>query len=384
MSHRTGPEACGYPSGYEKPSNMSLVAATCGIVVPPARRVDGGNPLFIEDIGAKWETPLYSCAASVKAVIREVTFQLNGTGALSRLVVDSINEKSYPSPADMPLWGVEKFDNHTLKDALPLWGVVSKDVAERPDISTVQREHLWLPGYETVGRAPDLERNMPGVTFYSNALSRIFEIGLGAAENAGLYTGVNDAGLFTKWLELSESTSGVEKMLRLVWTDLAANSVVGTRSWLSSSESSSSGIAKRDNSQETVNVPVNVYTPTVKYNVRYAVPAILAALVSLTLGGMTLLLLCMRRTGIAKMRIYLAQTSAGRVLGHFLHPGQNSMHSSTKDWTQQVGKNKARLPGTEAEAMAAGSTAYRGAGYHPLASPKDGAVKTEFELQRTS
>lgn len=61
---------------------------------------------------------------------------------------------------------------------------------------------------------------MPGVTFYSNALSRVFEIGLGAAENAGLYTGVNDAGLFTKWLELSESTSGVEKMLRLVWTDL--------------------------------------------------------------------------------------------------------------------------------------------------------------------
>ena len=367
---------------------MSLVAATCGIVVPPARRTDGGNPLFIEDIGATWETHLYSCAASAKAVIREVTFQLNGTGALNRLVVESINEKSYLSSADMPLWGVEKFDNHTLKDALPLWGVVSKEVGERPDISTVQRQHLWLPGYETVGSAADLERNMPGVTFYSNALSRLFEIGTGAAEDAGLYTGVNDAGLFTKWLELSESTSGVEKMLRLLWTDLAANSVVGTRSWLSSKTQASSDVAKRDTAPETVHVPVNLYSPQVKYHVQYAIPAILAVLVSLILGGITVLLLCMRRTGISKMRIYLAQTSAGRVLAHFMYPGQSSMHSSTQEWTRQVGKNKARLPGSEAEAMAAGSTAYRGNGYHALSSPNDGTVKPhgsmEYELQRTS
>ena len=107
--------------------------------------------------------------------------------------------------------------------------------------------------------------------------------------------------------------------------DISANAVVGSRSRLSSS--SASGFSKRDDIRSTVEVPMTLWSRRVKYYIAYAISAKLALLLLLKLGGCTLALLLMRRTGIDKMCLYLAQTSTGRILAHFMYPGESSMSS---------------------------------------------------------
>ncbi|KAE8135118.1 hypothetical protein BDV38DRAFT_285130 [Aspergillus pseudotamarii] len=332
-------EACHYPSMQDL-SNLSFIGVTCGTVFAAPARIDG-DPL-IPDTNSTWSTPIYSCAAAAKAAVRKVTFKFNGTGELSRLAIESIERSSKP-----PLWGVERLTNHTLRNVRPLWGIVSPDVGTRDDISTLQRDHLWLPGY------PDLfvsdfgtgEPNMPGNRFYMDRLSSIFDIKT-VDKYSSRYTGLNDLALYNQWLELSQSPTGVEQMLKLMWTDMAANTVVGTRGWHSTPSSrNGEGLSKRDNGE--VNVPVALWSHKIEYRLPYAIPAFILLVLCIALGAWSIWLLILRRISLKQMRTYLARTSAGRILGHALHEDQGNILASTDAWLQQIGLRKATLPGRD-------------------------------------
>ncbi|GMG07915.1 unnamed protein product [Aspergillus oryzae] len=212
-------EACHYPS-MEDLSNLSFVGVSCGTVFAAPGRLDG-DPL-IPDTNSTWSTPIYSCAAAAKAAIRKVTFRFNGTGELDNLEIERIERSSKPQ-----LWGVERLANHTIRNVRPLWGIVSPEVGTRDDISTVERDHLWLPGYPDTS-VSDLytgQANMPGSQFYMDRLLSLFGV-RNMEKSTSRYTGLNDLALYSQWLELSSSSSGVEHMLKLMWTDMAANTVV--------------------------------------------------------------------------------------------------------------------------------------------------------------
>ncbi|KAB8262112.1 hypothetical protein BDV32DRAFT_147761 [Aspergillus pseudonomiae] len=335
-------EACHYPS-IQDLSNLSFVGVSCGTVFAAPARTDG-DPL-IPDTNSTWSTPIYSCAAAAKAAIRTVTFSFNGTGELDKLTVEKIEQKRYTGSSKPPLWGVERLTNHTIRNARPLWGIVSPDVATRDDISSVQRDHLWLPGYQDtfISDLQTGQSDMPGNRFYMDRLLSLFDV-KDLQKATSRYTGLNDLALYNKWFELSKSAAGVEQMLKLMWTDMAANTVVGTRGWHSApSARNGETLSKRDGGD--VNVPVLLWSQTIKYRLPYAIPAFILLALCLALAAWSIWLLILRRIGLKQMRTYLARTSPGRILGHALHPDQGNILASTEVWLKQIGLRTATLPG---------------------------------------
>jgi hypothetical protein len=345
-----GSEACHYPSLFTR-SNMSFVAVACGLVYGPPQRTDGGNSLFI-DSNSKWSIPLYSCAAGPKAVIREVGFEFNGTGGLESLIIESINERKYLDSSEIPVWGVERTQNDTLYNVQPLWGIVSSELGTRDDISLVHQDHLWLPGYPDPSVVEPVtgksEPNMPGNLFYTRALQDIFRIGTSLSDTLSAYSGDLDLALYARWLELSNSPEGIAKSLNLIWTDLAANAVIGTRGWHSGSRPSLNwnGLPQGDETISTPSVPVILWTRRIQYHLPYAIPAFIILAVLVLLGALALFFLIFRRTGLAKLRQSLAITSPGRILGLSQGLDRESGESNlapTELWIRKIGVQRVNL-----------------------------------------
>jgi hypothetical protein len=92
--------------------------------------------------------PVYTCASSVKAMIKTVEFTFNGTSSLSNLLVSSITDKNYTNTKDEPLWGVEKtnlFQNFNISDINLLWGLVNDIYENDTEISTIRGKEFYLP-----------------------------------------------------------------------------------------------------------------------------------------------------------------------------------------------------------------------------------------------
>lgn len=194
--------------------------------------------------GSQWSVPVYSCAASVRATVRKVAFRDNGTG-LAALKVTATERKTY-SLSNIPLWGVENMNGTSLMDAQPLWGLLGPSNTSgaisslAANMSTVRQEDLRLPGivnaHSVLGGIDYIPstpgQNLPGVDFHVQALQNAFTIARpGSVGYAGYadYSGMTGLALYTKWRNLSASAEGAAAIIKLVWTDIAAKSVVGTK-----------------------------------------------------------------------------------------------------------------------------------------------------------
>ncbi|KAK2861089.1 hypothetical protein FQN49_004553 [Arthroderma sp. PD_2] len=342
--HKLDTIACKYPTSEER-ANISSVGVSCGLVQGAGQRLDGKNALFLES-NTPIRTPMYMCATATKAVIRKVKFRFNGTRALSGLRVDSIMEKNYNHREEMPLWGVERLNNFSIQTVRPLWGIVSPEVAARDDISHIQREHLWLPGYnDFVTEMPigdTSESNMPGNIFYKDVAQYIYYLNP-SGKHKITYTGLDDVTFYSKWVDLSRDFKGVQQMMNLLWTDVSANLVVGTKSWLPSSQKRHAKWSTGHNTTESTIVPVYIISRQVSYHMLYGIPAIIVLVITLLVMGFTLFLIIMRRTGPSKMRLYLSLTSYGRMLGSLIYPGARAPSISTDQWIETVGSKQLRL-----------------------------------------
>lgn len=298
---------------------------------------------MIPDRNSTWSMPMYMCSTAAKATIKTVAFRLNETSGLKGLVIDRVTDKSYQSKSDMPLWGVEKLNNFTIAAAPPLFGIVSADVGNRDDISTIQREHLWIPGSPAIGTSNPLGVlqggiSLPGNIIAQTSMDSTYSMQLSSStSDTALYSGQGDFALYEKWSTLSANATGVELIINLIWTDLVANSVVGTRSWLSDTQPN----AFRD--RENAEVAVVTWSRNIRYRALYAIPAAVTLLLTLFIGSVAFLLVLFRRTGLGKMRLYLAQTSAGRILGTFCYPGLGDPLAPRRIWIQQVGVQTVNL-----------------------------------------
>lgn len=159
-------------------ANITNIFVLCGLVRGPPQRVDNGSPL-VWDSGSKWSSPMYACASAVKATIKTVSFQLNGTDGLRSLSILNVKDKSYKDKGRMPLWGVED-SGKTVDQITPVWGLISPIYENYPNISTVRQPSLYIPGYAggpsgISGLGPySMYQNLPASDFFRYAMSSVF------------------------------------------------------------------------------------------------------------------------------------------------------------------------------------------------------------------
>lgn len=85
-------------------------------------------------------------------------------------------------------------------------------------------------------------------------------------------------------------------MINRVWTDFAANTMVGTKS-----------VATADDGQARL---VTMYEKRIRYRLPYAVPGIVVLVAVLGIVGALFVLACMRRTEVRRLRGFLEKRVA--------------------------------------------------------------------------
>ena len=325
-------------------ANITNIGAACGLVFGAARRKDGTESLIFEP-ESWWTQPLYSCASTTKAVIKTVRFKYNSTSQydLKDLHVLNMTDKVYEKENDKPLWGVEN-PNMTLASVTPLWGLISPEHENAVNLSTVRSDRLYLPGRPLIG-VSDLPgyQNVPGTDGPQRALLSAYDIGSSSVVTD--YSGKTNIAMYAKWQEYSRSASTTAKIINLVWTDIAANSLVGTKSWISGS-ALPPNLSKRDGSPSNdaaVDVPVTVYEHRIRYRWVFAIPAAIVMFLAAIVGLAALMFALMGKARPSRIRHYLFQLSPGRILTNFLYPGVCSGNAPTRIWIDQVGRNSVTL-----------------------------------------
>lgn len=344
--------------GGQDLANITNIAVVCGLAFAVARPVNYTSNLspITFPAGANWTQSIYSCASAAKASIKTVTFQSNGTGGFSDVIIVDIVDKVYQSEADKPIWAVENV-NRTLAQWDPLWGITSPQYQGHPNISTIQNDSLWLPGRsDTLGQPFDTTQNIPGANFYTAAFMQAYQVGIETSGRTD-YSGENQLSQYSKWFDLSSTEEGTARIINLVWTDFVANGVVGTRGW--ASESKAPNLAKRDVDQNSGSplVPIYVMRRHVLFKYRYGIPAFIVCALALVLVGTALGLTIMRKTSVGKLKRYVNHTSFGRGVASMLYPESFTQEFSKSEWERQTA-NKQIIIGKE-RPLAAEEDVYR-------------------------
>ncbi|KAF4221541.1 hypothetical protein CNMCM5878_008789 [Aspergillus fumigatiaffinis] len=292
---------CGRSTKFDY-ANISNLATGCGLVYGVPQRQTPGNPLLFEDPGSYWSIPLYSCTTGIKASIKTVSFKFNGTDDLSGLKVTNITPKAYHNDSSKPLWGVEN-TGLNLRDAFPLWGLVLPETASQLNLSTLRQEHLWLPGSGELGTFSTLPNgdNLPGMGFYKDVLAGTYDVPGGV--HSFDYSGATNYALLKRWGQLSRTAGGTAQILNLVWTDLAANYVLGTRG-LTTPSSGDTSIPE---------ISVTFYGSRVRYHVVYGIPAFILLGLTAFVCIFTVGSILVQGSGPQRMRSFLSETSPGRI-----------------------------------------------------------------------
>ncbi|KAJ7468476.1 hypothetical protein FB451DRAFT_1400855 [Mycena latifolia] len=261
-------------------ANISNVAVHCSMFLGPAQRTDGGDPRLPAD-NSTWSQRLFACSSASRARMQRVEFSSNGTMDLTAL---RITRRDIDTPV---VWATEKTDLQLTNVDL-LWGRVPDSFEGDPSLWTTRSDVFYIPagaadlwGLSTGGQPTVL----PAITWST------IESPLGLVD----YSGVSNFALLRKFQELilQNPLGGAAQIRNLMWTDLMANNVMGS------------------DSRTSLLVGENV--PSVAYDLRYAIPALLLVLIwspSLVGAGFVLI------TGLLKvsyLRYLLNHTSAGRI-----------------------------------------------------------------------
>jgi hypothetical protein len=334
------PELCdGIGPTFDHKANMTTIQVMCGLMVGAAHPIRGEKTL-IPQLGTMWEYPIYSCASTTKASIKNVRFRFNSTNndaePMKDLEVLDIVDKVYSNRNEMPLWGVEDA-NMRIDDVDPLWGLIDPSWKTSVNLSIVRAERLYLPAGRALTESPSSDGSdfIPAITGPAKAWARVYK-GLDTSGDVD-YSGKGGLALYNKWDKLSQTAEGAAQILNLIFTDYAANNLVGTRSQLTPTNRLPN--LKRDDKIRPGEVPVRLYHRVIRYRWVYGIPAVLSLLVVAFIFVGAIVALLTGRGSIKFIKHYLWNLSAGRILTTFIYPGSSHMYSNTKEWIRVVGAN---------------------------------------------
>jgi hypothetical protein len=162
-------------------------------------------------------------------------------------------------------------------------------------------------------------------------LNTVYQIALGSQHTQD-YSGRRNGRMLAKWEELSRTTNGTAKILNLMWTDLSANSVVGTKSVLGSGRPS-----QDPGSQNATTITVCKFTHQVRCEIPYTIPAILLLVITIALVFFASVLWISRDFSLQLMRKRLTEISTGRIVSIYTYAGKCEPYASTKYWIERIG-----------------------------------------------
>ncbi|PFH56544.1 hypothetical protein XA68_16344 [Ophiocordyceps unilateralis] len=276
----------------------------------------------------------YACASAVKAVIKSVGFTYNGTTPhLEGLQVTDIRDKQYEDGESMPLWGVEDTrDAHGKGPLSPLWGIISPEYADGPNLTTYRQPSLYLSGPMT-GSGVQVDAfgefgNLAGIHFAGQMMRSAYctddsrnEWNQTACPRIFDYHGRTSMALQEKWVKLTASAETASTIPNLIFTDLAANAVTGTKGV---------GVEKR---------VVRPQVPTVTFNLVYMPPAALGLAATLLIIMMAFAEAFRGESGIAAMRHHMQRLAPGRIFTTLLGPAgkEEGLNMGSKAWSSRFG-----------------------------------------------
>lgn len=305
-------------------ANITNIAVHCGTILGTPERTDShiNDRSFMFEAGSSWKQSIYTCATTVKASLKRVSFFANGTD-LASLEVTAISDISYTGNTPKPLWAVEKTGT-IISELNPIWGLVDERYENHENLWTVRSSHLYPPaGNQRYLSASD---SLASAGLYQGALHQTYDGGsLGYYD----YNGGSSYAMFMKWQELSKSAQTVPTIPNLIWTDVMANSIVGTRS-IHSHRNSGHG---RGDPRE-----VQILRRAISYNYIYAIPAAILLILWVILCLIAFILWISSRVTLSALRQLLNQTGTGRAVANVIYPDMETSTASTRHWIQTSGK----------------------------------------------
>lgn len=306
------------------------------------------------DPGTNWTQPIFSCAAAVKASVKAVVFQVNGTAQVSNLVVQSVEDPSYNSTDSMPIWAMEMpSPPRNISQLSPFWGPVLASNRDNPDIKTLQRHNFYLPaGASAVfGSLSSLDA-LAGAEAPFGVFGPLFTPGgslfSSSSSTMADYSGATSWPLFMKWNALGRSADTAGKIVDYIWTDLMANAVVSSKSALSSTDAT---IFPR---------PATRFVLSTSYDWKYAVPALVFAAIYILLFLGSALMMITRKAGFGSMRFVLNQTAAGRAMTTERYQASGEAdRGNTKLWAEARGDEPMRLNKEDANGVVTAEMPYQ-------------------------
>jgi hypothetical protein len=296
-----------------------------------ARTEIGGNRRL--DPGTNWTFPIYSCATALKASIKDVTFRINSSASLSNLHVVNVSPQKYSSEKSLPLWAVEN-SGMNISEIVPFWGVVDDKYESTADLFTRRAASLYLPAGQSedsvISTASDSAAGARGplavlTALYDTAAS---SAGTGSTQGVPDYSGYSNYPTFLKWQGLSRTAQTSSNILNLIWTDLAANYLMGATIGVSSGDAASASATRQ--------VEVQSFSHRITYDIRYAIPAFVFLLIYVAIFTSALLLWILRRARFAYLRSLLNQTATGRA-ATMEGAGKEFRTLSTRKWITTYG-----------------------------------------------
>lgn len=144
------------------------------------------------------------------------------------------------------------------------------------------------------------------------------------------FIGIGDVRYDSLWRRLSLSREGVARIPGLVWTDVAAAMLVGTRS--------------ASNSLPAGGVEVQRLERKILYDVRFAIPAIIVLIFWTCALAVSIYRIVVSGVSLTKIKNVINQVSTGRALSSTTSLNETELVSSTSTWVGTVGQIRFRLP----------------------------------------
>lgn len=315
--------------------NISTLGIKVGLVYGAPNRPDGLDSQAL-DPWTNWTQTVMACASVARASIKTVRFFANGT-TLSDAQVLNISAKIYENPSNMPVWATER-TNLTVRNLTPFWGIVDSKYEDSPALWTRRSDQLYLlagQGYNTGDLSTGADGNPSGIPLIS--LSAAYQVG-GSITGSGMfdYSGQNSFALTVKWRELSRSPQTAPQIINLIFTDIMANTLLGTKAGNLPSGTNSTAVSGSRQYQNFV----QTWEKKIVYDIRYAIPAIILLTLWLPILLVALILWCTSRASIAALKQLINQLSAGRLSTNLLLRTDSPSlpaDASSKEWSEKAG-----------------------------------------------
>ncbi|KIW17682.1 hypothetical protein PV08_04877 [Exophiala spinifera] len=324
-------------------NNITYPLVSCGFVLgaPLQKRTENLTISVYTGI-EEYQKNLYVCASAIRASVKTVTFLYNGTGArFENLEVVDIADKVYPNEKSKPLWaGEHSYDKAMRFD--PLWGIVDdsyENYGFKEGFYTLRAEKFWLTATPTPSLSfgdTDGFDALAAVSSFPRRLANLY--GFADALGGPDYSGKNDYTMLERFQSLSHNQDDAAQIPNLIMTDGFAAGLVGTKTSISTKYVQwPASLAVDDTVQGYPSARVTAYRRALRYDIRYAIPALMVLSLLLPALIWALAILVSTRHLLQTLKNLYNQTSTGRLATGILVPTPDKKEQSSRDWVKGDG-----------------------------------------------